>query len=93
MKIPGRSEEKNGEQNNRMLCKRENKAKVAGTSVRMKRVHIGNNKDRQMKKSMISTLALLTGNSFTESFFLVFFSSSSFLKVLMQFVPTARARI
>jgi len=58
----------------------EEKMKVGVSSVRIDRVQIGSNKDRQMKKSMISTPALLTEDFsiFLSHFFFVFF----LLKVL-----------
>ena len=59
----------------------EEKMKVGVSSVRIDRVQIGSNKDRQMKKSMISTPALLT-EDFSQSFFSISFLSCSLLKVL-----------
>jgi hypothetical protein len=59
---------------------RDDEMNVGGTSVRTERLRIRSNKDRHMKKSMISTPALLTEDfSIFLSHFLL---SSSLLKVL-----------
>lgn len=50
--------------------------KVGGSAVRIKRVERGSNKDRHMKKSMISTPALLTED------FSIFLSPFSFCLLL-----------
>jgi len=69
----------------------EEKMKVGVSSVRIDRVQIGSNKDRQMKKSMISTPALLTEDFsiFLPQFLFVFFFTESFI----QFVPHTLVRM
>ena len=65
--------------------------KVGGSAVRMKRVERGSNKDRHMKKSMISTPALLTEDFsiFLSRFLFVFFFTESFI----QFFPYTPVRL
>jgi hypothetical protein len=69
----------------------EEKMKVGVSSVRIDRVQIGSNKDRQMKKSMISTPALLTEDFsiFLSHFLFVLFFTESFI----QFVPHTQVRM
>lgn len=61
------------------------------SSVRVDRVRIGSNKDRQVKKSMISTPALLTEgfSIFLSHFLLVLFFTENFI----QFVPHTLVRL
>jgi hypothetical protein len=77
----GWSEEKNKERE-REFCTRGENIGVGSISIRIKRVEKGNKRDRRMKKSMISTSSLLTGDFLYSSFIL---SYSSLLKVLYSF--------
>jgi len=69
----------------------EEKMKVDVSTVRIDRVQIGSNKDRQMKKSMISTPALLTEDFsiFLSHFLFVLFFTENFI----QFFPHTLVRM